>query len=63
MEGDLRLSDVWQYHKKRWDKGQKADRESTIEVHGESLRIKYFENKDKIGHVVPEKHPVEVEYE
>ena len=57
------MSDVWQYHKKRWDKGQKADRESTIVVHGETLVVKYFEGKDKIGHPVPGKHPVEIEYE
>jgi len=57
------LSDVWRYHKDRWDKGQKADRESTIEVHGETLIVKYFEGKDKIGHPVPGKHPTEVEYE
>jgi len=63
MEGDLRLSDVWQYHKKRWDKGQKADKESTIVVHGKTLIVKYFEGKDKIGHVVPGKHPTEIEYE
>ena len=63
MGDDVRLSDVWQYHKNRWDKGQKADRESTIEVHGKTLIVKYFEGKDKIGHIVPERHPAEVEYE
>ena len=57
------MSDVWQYHKKRWDKGQKPDRESTIIVHGETIPVKYYESTDKIGHLVPGKHPVEVEYE